>query len=212
MSKAIYISTTEKYSGKSLFVLGLMDFLLGKMGKVGYFRPIIDDQKNNVSDNHINTILSYFKINLKYEDTYAFTRSEILKLLKNKKNDDILDTIIKAYKNIEAQFDFIIIEGSDFSGDANINEFNLNVEIAKNLGIPVIIVSHAEQKTLQELSTTMQLAINTFKEKDVEVMAAIANKIEHHQLESYNTNIKRQLSDEVQVYTFPHQIEWEHQF
>jgi len=45
MTKALYISTLESHSGKSLVVLGLMQLLLGKMAKVGYFRPVIDDVK-----------------------------------------------------------------------------------------------------------------------------------------------------------------------
>ncbi len=203
MSKAIYISTTEKHSGKSLFVLGLMDLLLGNMDKVGYFRPFIDDQKDNKLDNHINTVLTHFNLDMSQEEAYAFKRSEIVTLLRNNDTDTIIDTIIKKYKALEERFNFVVIEGSDFTDDSNINEFNLNVEIAKNLGIPSIIVSSAEHKDENTLSSTLQLAINTFKEKEVEVIAAVANMIDHENFDSYASELQQVISDNTHIYAFP---------
>ena len=78
MNKGIYIATLESHSGKSMISLGLMRTLLGKMAKVGYFRPIINDVPKGEKDNHIDTVLSYFDLKIPYEDTYAFTRSEVI--------------------------------------------------------------------------------------------------------------------------------------
>lgn len=67
-NKAIYITTIESHSGKSIVSLGLMQLLLNKTPKVGYFRPIIDDLAPNKIDNHINTITSYFGLDLQFEE------------------------------------------------------------------------------------------------------------------------------------------------
>lgn len=42
MTKTIFIATAEPYSGKSIIALGLVNMLLGKAQKVGYFKPIIN--------------------------------------------------------------------------------------------------------------------------------------------------------------------------
>ena len=42
MSKNVFIATSEPYCGKSIIVLGLVNMLLGKTKKVGYFKPIIN--------------------------------------------------------------------------------------------------------------------------------------------------------------------------
>jgi len=44
-NKGIYIATTEPNIGKSIISLGLMQSLLGKAAKTGYFRPIIEELK-----------------------------------------------------------------------------------------------------------------------------------------------------------------------
>ena len=63
MSKGVYVATIEPNSGKSVVVLGLMRMLLGKTAKVGYFRPIIDDNEEGEMDNHINTVVCNKSIN-----------------------------------------------------------------------------------------------------------------------------------------------------
>ena len=53
MNKAVYISTSEPNSGKSIVTLGLMKIILGNTAKAGYLRPIIDDVLGDKKDNHM---------------------------------------------------------------------------------------------------------------------------------------------------------------
>ena len=80
-NKGIYIATTEPNIGKSIISLGLMQSLLGKAAKVAYFRPIIDDFKPGKIDNHINTISTYFKLDINFEDVPA-TGNPVFRLRK----------------------------------------------------------------------------------------------------------------------------------
>ena len=71
--------------------------LLGKTAKVGYFRPIINDVKKGKKDNHINTIISHFQLDINPEEAYAFTRSEFIKKRNKGKEGEIFDKIIEKY-------------------------------------------------------------------------------------------------------------------
>ena len=192
-NKAVYIATTEPNSGKSLISLGLMQLLLGKAAKVGYFRPIIDDIKTGEIDNHINTVISYFNLDLKFEDAYAFTRSEVIKKKNEDKDDEIIGKIIDKFKAIEERFDFVLVEGSSFVGEGAIIEFDINVLIAKNLGVPAIILATSTGKTLEELVGNLYMAFDSFKEKGVKVLAVIANKIEPQNLALVASALKKNL-------------------
>ncbi len=169
MNKAVYIATTEPGSGKSIIALGLFQMLLGKGAKVGYFRPIIGDSHNKKTDNHIDTIRSYFNLDITPKSAYAFTRNEVTILRNEGKIDEILNTIITKYKAIEAKNDFVLVEGTDFSGDNYAFELDANVLIAKNLGIPAIIVGQGEGKSTEELIGSLHMAYDSFKDKEVEV-------------------------------------------
>ncbi len=81
MTKAIFIATSEPYSGKSMVALGLINMLLGRAKKIGYFKPIINSDGIEKKDVHIETIVNYFGLPLNYEDTYAFTRQQAMQMM-----------------------------------------------------------------------------------------------------------------------------------
>ncbi|MBD0851115.1 phosphate acetyltransferase [Maribacter arenosus] len=203
MSKAIYIATTEPNSGKSIISLGLMQMLLGKAAKVGYFRPIIDDYPNGAKDNHINTIISYFNLQLQYEEAYAFTRSEVIHKNNQDKEDEVLDKIIDKYKAIEERFDFVLVEGTDFSGEGAIIEWDINVLMAKNLGIPTILLASGVGKTLDELVNNIYMAYDSFTDNGVEVLMVVANKVQPENLELVRKGLEAQLPKNILIGVIP---------
>lgn len=210
MNKGLYIATIEPHSGKSLAVLGFMNLLLGKMGKVGYFRPVIDDRKKQEVDNHINTVLSHFNLDLQPDECYAFTRSEVIALRNKNKEGEILDHIINCFKSLEKKFNFILVEGSDFTAEGNIMEFNINLLVAKNLGIPTVLVGSGIQKSLDDLCGRLALAVNSFEEKDVEVLAVIGNKVREENLDLVVDELRKNVPDHVAVFAVPRVKELSH--
>ncbi|WP_417860894.1 phosphate acetyltransferase [Winogradskyella sediminis] len=202
-NKAIYIATTEPDSGKSVISLGLMQLLLGKAAKVGYFRPIIDDLKSGEIDNHINTVTSYFNLDLNFEDAYAFTRSEVIRLKNEDKDDKIISKIIDKYKAVEERFDFVLIEGSSFVGEGAIIEFDINVLIAKNLGVPAIIIANGNHKTTEDVVSNLRMAYDSFKDKGVEILSVIANKVDKTKSSIMVSELEKNLPSNVIVNAIP---------
>ncbi len=203
MSKAVYIATTEPDSGKSILSLGLMQLLLGKAARVGYFRPIIDDFEPGGIDNHINTITQYFNLDIPFSDAYAFTRSEVIQRKNEDRDDEIIGKIIEKYKAVEERFDFVLVEGTSFSGEGTIIEFDINVVIAKNLGIPVILLASGVGKTLEGLVGNLQIAYDTFKDKGVKVLAVIGNKVLPGNVELVVEELRKKLPTSVLVNAIP---------
>ena len=176
MSKGIYVATMEPNSGKSVVVLGLMRMLLGKTAKVGYFRPIIEDLEPGEMDNHISTVISHFELDINYKKTFAFTRNEVLDLYNKGRSGEVIDEIIKKYKKLEEQFDFVLVEGTDFSHENSSIELDLNIVISKNLSLPVIIVMRGDKKNTKEIADSVQLAYDTFRQ-NIDVLSIMTNKV-----------------------------------
>lgn len=203
MSKAIYIATSDHNSGKSIITLGLMSILIGKTAKVGYFRPIIEDFIDGEVDNHIETVLSYFNLDIQFEDAYAITKSRLIKKKNKGKIGEVLDTIIEKYKKLEERFDFVLVEGTSFTGEGTSIELDLNVLIAKNLGIPTIIVGSGVGKTLEELLDSLYLVYDSFKVKEVEVLSIFANKVQPENIELVTKSLQKSLPSNVLINTIP---------
>jgi phosphate acetyltransferase len=95
MSKNVFIATSEPYCGKSIITLGLVNMLLGKTKKVGYFKPIINADPKEKKDEHIATVTEYFGLSLTYDDAFAFTRSQALQMIQNKSQGEMIDVNIR---------------------------------------------------------------------------------------------------------------------
>lgn len=203
MTRGIYIATLEAHSGKSIISLGLMHHALGVLPKVAYFRPVIEDLPEGVLDNHIDTVLSYFKLEQSYQSAFAFTRSQIIAERNAGHEIEVIDQIISKYKELEASYDFVVVEGSDFLGEGTVFEFDFNVTIAKNLGIPALLIRSGVGKNLEEFSGSLRLAYQTFVDEEVKVLAVVANKISTENLDWVVDELKKVLPTEVLVYTVP---------
>ena len=173
MSTGLFIATSESYSGKSLVSLGLMRAFLGKTPKVGYFKPIIEGKET--LDKDINTIKTHFNLDIPYEDFYCFTRSEVIKKYNQGNEGDIFDSIIRQFEKLSNIYDFVVVEGTDFTENNQIIEFDINVLISKNLGTPVIIVANASEKDLHNITGNLKLAYDSFQQNDVKVLSIVSN-------------------------------------
>jgi len=202
MNKGIYVATIEPNSGKSLVALGLMSLLLGKTAKVGYFRPIIGDLDGDEKDNHLNTVLSYFDINMDYNKCYAFTRSEVLNLYNQGKSGDVIDEIIRKYKYLENQFDIVLVEGTDFSHENNSLELDINMLISKNLGLPVIIVARGDKSDLKDIVDVVQLAYDTIKQ-EAKVLSIMINKVPEENLQELKQSLIERTHNTTDVTVIP---------
>ena len=203
MSRAIYIATGEAESGKSILTLGLMRILLGRTRKVGYFRPIIEVPDPSKKDNHIETILTHFNLEMEYEECYALTGAEVIHKKTTGNDGEILDEIIKKYKALEDRFDVILVEGTDFSGEAVFAELDVNAVIAKNLGIPVILVGSGKNKSIDELVTNLHLAYDSFMDKEVKVLGIVANKVDEDQVGPLAEILKKAVDEDIFIGVIP---------
>ena len=203
MKKGIYITNTESRTGSSFVSLGILKLLISSTSKVGYFRPIISDPPKGQKDNHIDIMLSHFKLDMKYEEAFGFHVSEVVHYKNSGKTDKIIDTIIEKYKQLEKRFDIVLVEGSDLIGKGVSFEFDLNLEIAKNLSIPTFLVSSAEEKNIENAVANLELAIKTFAENDVVIQGVFMNKVKTDELNAMKTALKKVISKKTTISVIP---------
>lgn len=175
MATNLYVTATDAKSGKSAVIISLMYFLLRHINKVGFFRPIILD-KENERDHDINLILSEYKLDMQYEETYAYTMKEAKDLINNGQSSVLIEGILNKFKELEKKFDFILCEGTDFDSGISALEFDINAEIALNLSSPVILVSNGQKNTVDEIASSVHMAIDSYLNKGVDVFGSIVNR------------------------------------
>ncbi len=203
MTKNVFIASAEPYSGKSIVALGLVNMLLGKAQKVAYFKPIINSDPDKKKDVHIDTVLSYFKLPIRYEEAFAFTRRQAMKLLEIQNQSEMIDTVIRKVKRLEETHDFTIIDGSDFIGEGTAFEFEANINIAKNLGAPVIIVVSGESKTSAQIINSALTVWRNFEGREVQVIGIIVNKVKSEQIQDVKGFLINELTNGITLSIIP---------
>ncbi|MBC8084487.1 MAG: phosphate acetyltransferase, partial [Hymenobacter sp.] len=203
MTKTVFIASAEPHSGKSLIALGLVNMLLGQAQKIGYFKPIINATEPEQQDAHIETVISYFNLPIVYDEAYAYTRPQAMRLLETDRQGDIIDTVIHKFKTQEDHYDFTVVEGSDFVGEGTAFEFDANISIAKNLGAPILMVVSGAGKTTAQLVNAALTVWRNLEAREVQMLALVANKISPEQVEDVRGLLRAQLPEEIILAVIP---------
>ena len=206
MTSSLYINTTESGSGKALMSLGIIELMLRKTTKVGFFRPIIQKPLHGTQDPDIDLIVNYFGLNQTYDESYGLFYKEANELIAHHENDELLSTIITKYKALEKKCDFILCESSDYLGEGSAFEFNLNREIAKNLGCPILILGNAAGRTLEDTINPVEISFDSFQDKKCQVIGIIINKVNPELMDDLKTALLNQYSTgDYLISVIPHQ-------
>ena len=97
----------------------------------------------------------------------------------------------------------MVVEGADFLGSSTNLEFDDNINIAKNLGIPVVLVVKGEGKTDQEIVTSTVSTFKLFQEEGVQILTVIANKVLEQIAFSVSVSIRQSLPKDIIVTVIP---------
>jgi phosphate acetyltransferase len=193
MTNALYIATTDPYSGKSLVSLGIADLLLRRTNRIGIFRPVIGARSVAERDKNIDLLLSHYNLGLAYEDTYALLMREAVDLLGQGRYDEMLDRIIEKYKALESCCEFILCIGSDLESGAAALEFDFNADVARNLGSPVLLVTSGAGRDVAAVLNTARATLDAYEERGAQVFGLIVNRADLDHLDELRTALKEEM-------------------
>lgn len=195
MARSIYISSSEPYSGKTLIALGCFEVALRHTKKVALFKPVVRDKETGHKDHNIELILNYHKVDQGYDSTYAFQRGEALDLLAHDKFDVFIERVINKYKELEENYDFVICEGTDYIGEGSEFELDLNALIAKNLGIPVLVLGQGLGRDMSAIINPIQWAIQSYTDHNCKILGTVINKVQPERREELLYKLTETLTD-----------------
>ncbi len=193
MARSLYLVPLERHAGTSLLSLGILDYVLRKTRRVAIFRPVIRDEAVTRPDKTIDLLLRHFHLDQVYGETYALTASATDALLAHNRYDEILNRSIAAYQRLAGRYDFVYCMGSDSHHDAPQFEFNLNVELARSLDSPVILLTSGQGRGVEELAGMLRQAHDAFRARGCPVVALVVNKVEPERLDALRPSLAHDL-------------------
>jgi phosphate acetyltransferase len=182
VATSVYLTAMGPASGKSLVALGLVELLSRRVERVGFYRPIVQ----SLPDNDLELIRTHYGL---ADDRvgYAFTAAEYRSLGGVANNG--MDRIVERFKQIEANCDAVVIEGTDFTGASSPIELEVNGRAARHLGAPVIAVVNGHEHGVDEIVDAIGVGRDSLGAGAI--AAVIVNRVDEHVLGPLGDRIAR---------------------
>jgi phosphate acetyltransferase len=172
--RALYLTSVEASSGKSVAALGLMETLTRSVTRVGYFRPVI---RAGAADKRIELFRTRYRLEQSYDESFGVTSDETRDFGGNHVDPALVSRIIERYRRLASRCDYVLVEGTDYLGASKAFEFALNAEIASNLGAVALIVLTAADHAPAQVNGALTAAIEGLGERGVPTVGAFVNRV-----------------------------------
>lgn len=147
MVNGILVASNQKKAGKTNVCMGLVSLLEATYARVGYFKPIAvcgtDPNAQDNVDADVRLMKDRCNLALSVQQMTAVSAQQLRDAMVGGTFEQLLDDILTAYKRLASQCDFIVCEGVNFTGPMAPFEFDINVELSRNLGAPMLLVVNA---------------------------------------------------------------------
>jgi phosphate acetyltransferase len=188
MADCIYVTSTHAGSGKTSVALGLVGLLERSLGRVAYFKPITQrGSPGTVGD--IQLLVEALGLPYKASEMGCMSSDQVRQAVSEGRYDEVVDAILEAYQALARQADFVVIEGTDYEGAMASFEFDINADLSKNLGAPVVLVADAENafettltgkvrdpRALETMLENVRLVRENLEERGCEQLGLILNR------------------------------------
>jgi len=197
---SIYIASAEPRAGSLIITIGFMEMLKGHFERVAFFRPIIHD--GDKTDNGIDFMLKHFELDMRYEECCGFTISEYTEAYGNHREEQLHEALIRKVNKLHKTYDFVVIEGYSNNESTSVFDFDINIEIAKNLNTVLVPVIKAKGKSSNKIVNEVQFIREMISEEGCTHLATFINRANEDIVENIKKRISTEQIDE-QIYILP---------
>jgi len=174
-AKSLYIASLELGAGSLIIAMGLMEMLKGRMEKVAFFRPVVPEKSK--PDGDVTFMIEHFSLQLDYNQAYGYSVDEVESMIASGNHHDLMEGLIGKFKSLEKDYDFILCEGLSSGSFTSSFDFDINLEIAKHLGSPVVSVLNGYNKSMKEVIEEIHIESETIKTEGCVHFATFANRL-----------------------------------
>ena len=201
MAQSIYIAGAEAGSGKSVIALGVVEHLVARGHRVGFFRPVV--RAGEAFDRLIHLIATRYGLDTDYDRFWGVTHETMRQLVVDGKINEMHSRIIAGYRDLQADCEYVVCVGTDYSGVAAPLEFDFNADIANNLNCLVLPVVNAADKDPAQVAAAAGVMLESLETQNCDILAIVANRTDPPQVQSVRDALDKSLTVTVPAYVLP---------
>ncbi|QDV60894.1 phosphate acetyltransferase [Crateriforma conspicua] len=175
MPKSLYLATNANATGKRMVALGVMELAMRRFDRVAFFRPIVRHSPED--DQSIRLMRARYRMETTPAQMAGVTRREARQMLAADQYDGLIQRIQAVFKTLEENADFVVVEGTSFQGLVPEIEFELNADIAINLGCALMPVYAASHDTVEDCVQSIRIGNDSLTDHGGQIVATVVNQV-----------------------------------
>ncbi len=176
MADCLSIANLEKDSGKLVVTLGIMELLSRRVGRIGFFRPIIPGDGS--TDNDIALIKQRYNINMRFEVMAGVSHELARALVADGEERLLFREIVRKFAEARKQCDFLLCEGPNIVSMSEAFDYDISIRIARELGTPTLHVVNGRGRSLAEIQESIRMAEKLYQQSQCPLLAMFVNRID----------------------------------
>ena len=176
-SGSVYLFSRAPKSGVRIVAMGLMEMLKSQVGHVAYFKPIIATDAQE--DEDIAFFRKYVPLRQPAEEAYGMRLETFEAYAEKDMVHTAYERIMERYVALQKRYDFIVCDGMADIESHFFVSWELDLEIARNLAIPLLPVYSAKgQDDADAIVEACRVLVESLHKRGAVIAALIAGRID----------------------------------
>jgi len=184
-----------------LAALGLMELASRRVEHLGFFRPVVKGRAD--ADREIGLMRSRYALRHDAEASSGGPYDEARAMAGADQSDELLARILRRYKDLESDCDFVVCEGTDYTGVGAAFEFEFNARVAAHLGTPVFFVANGQDREPGGIVEDVRSARRAFEREGCAIVATLVNRVDPERLDQVKACFSGEGQGQEPVYLVP---------
>lgn len=178
-----------------------MELASRRVEHLGFFRPVVNGRAD--ADREIRLMRSRYALRHDAEASSGGPYEEARAMAGADQSDELLARILERYKELESECDFVVCEGTDYTGVGAAFEFEFNARVAAHLGTPVFFVANGQGREPAGIVEDVRAARRAFEREGCAIVATLVNRVAPERLEQVQACFSGESRGQEPVYLVP---------
>jgi phosphate acetyltransferase len=197
VTRSVYLTGIGRGDGRQVVELGVMELLTRQVDRVGVYRPLVHDAPDRIFE----LLRGRYRLAQDPASVFGMGYEEAAVLQAEQGQDALTARLVDGYLRVAAEFETVLILGSDFAGTNLPAELGINARLANECGARVLPVIGGREQSAESVVAEVRNAYHAYVNLGCDVIAMIANRVDPAEVAGAAEQLDR--APGVPVYVLP---------
>jgi phosphate acetyltransferase len=197
VTRSVYVTGIGRGDGRQVVELGVMELLTRQVDRVGVYRPLAHDAPDRIFE----LLRSRYRLTQDESTVFGLGYAQAAALQAEQGQAALTARLVEGYLKVAAEYDTVLILGSDFANTNLPAELGVNARLANECGASVLAVIGGRDQAADSVVAEVRNAVHAYTNLGCDVIAMVANRVAADQVAAVREQLDHSL--DLPVYVLP---------